>query len=171
MGCTLRAALDVLPQDARVTVCELNPIVADWCRGPLATLSGDALADARVSLLVGDVAEHVRSLAARGRGAGADAILLDLFEGPHARTDAVRDPFYGAHALARSRSALAPDGVFAIWSEAPDAAFERRLARAGFVDVAVHRPGRGGRRHAVYVARVGGGRPPGSPGGRAGRRP
>lgn len=155
MGCTLRETLDVLPADARVTVCELNPVVADWCRGPLASLCGDALADPRVDLVVGDVAEHVRTLAAQGGAARADAILLDLFEGPHAGTDAASDPFYGARALARTRSALAPEGVFAIWSEAPDAAFERRLARAGFGDVALHRPGRGGRRHAVYVARAG----------------
>ena len=42
MGYTLRAALDLLPPDARVTVVELNPDVAAWCRGPLAPLTGGA---------------------------------------------------------------------------------------------------------------------------------
>lgn len=162
MGCTLRAALDALPASARVTVCELETAVADWCRGPLAEVCGGALADPRVDVVVGDVADTVRALAERRAGARpAHAILLDLFEGPHAATDPRRDPLYGATALERTRRALAPGGVFGVWAEAPDAAFERRLGRAGFDAVAVHRPGRGGRRHAVYVARRPGDAPPG----------
>src|ERR1700751_262696 len=38
MGYTLRAALDLLPAAARVTVVELNADVAAWCRGPLSRL-------------------------------------------------------------------------------------------------------------------------------------
>jgi len=34
MGITLRGALDTLPPDAVVEVAELNPVVAEWCRGP-----------------------------------------------------------------------------------------------------------------------------------------
>jgi spermidine synthase len=82
---------------------------------------------------------------------GLDAILLDLYEGPHARTPR-RDPFYGAEAVHRTRAALAPGGVFAVWSEDPDPAFETRLRRARF-EVERLRPGRGGgRRHAVTLA-------------------
>ena len=39
MGLTLRAVLDGLPGDARVAVAELNPVVVDWCRGPLAAIN------------------------------------------------------------------------------------------------------------------------------------
>ena len=39
MGCTLRAALDHLPQSAMVEVDELNPVVLDWCHGPLKELT------------------------------------------------------------------------------------------------------------------------------------
>jgi hypothetical protein len=53
--------------------------------------------------------------------------------------------------LAATRAALAPGGVYAVWSERPDAAFERRLRTAGF-DAVRSRPGRGGLRHAVYTA-------------------
>ena len=154
MGCTLRAALDALPADARVEVCELSPAVAGWCRGPLAEVSGAALDDPRVTVIVGDVAAHVRALAAGQASPRPDAILLDLFEGPHSGTDAASDPFYGLDALARTRRALAPGGVFAIWSEDPDAGFERRLGATGFREIDLQRPGRGGRRHAVYVARA-----------------
>lgn len=155
MGCTLRVALDRLPAAAGVTVVELNEGVAGWCRGPLAPVNGSALDDPRVSVVVGDVAAHIRQLAEKPSAPRADAIVIDLFEGPHARTDAEGDPFYGAKALRATRRALGADGVFAIWSEGPDEAFERRLGRAGFGDVKLHRPGRGGRRHAVYLASAG----------------
>jgi spermidine synthase len=146
MGYTLRAALDVVPAAARVTVVELNADVAAWCRGPLATLTDGAVADARVTVVVADVADH---LAHAPRGA-YDAILFDLYEGPHAATQAADDPLYGPRALVHARDALRPGGVFAIWSEEPDSHFERRLADAGF-RVEKHRAGRGGRAHTVYL--------------------
>ena len=59
MGFTLREALDQLPPDARVVVVDLNPVVVDWCRGPLAALTGDALADRRVTVRVDDVARVI----------------------------------------------------------------------------------------------------------------
>jgi hypothetical protein len=65
----------------------------------------------------------------------------------------VNDPFYGSRALKTTAAALLSNGVFAVWGENPDAAFEKRLASAGF-SVDVQRPGRGGLRHVVYVAQV-----------------
>jgi spermidine synthase len=145
MGYTLRAALDLLPSTARVTVVELNAEVAAWCRGPLAPLSDDALADPRVELVVGDVADAI----ARAPAGGFDAIVLDLYEGPHAATQRADDRLYGDAALARAHAALAPGGVLAVWSEEADAAFERRCAAAGF-RVEKQRAG-GGRAHVVYL--------------------
>ena len=55
--------------------------------------------------------------------------MLDLYEGPHQATNRPGDPLYGARALERSRLALRPDGVLAIWSEEPDRAFELALCR------------------------------------------
>jgi spermidine synthase len=147
MGFTLRAALDALPAAARVTVAELNADVVAWCRGPLAAATDAAIADPRVEVVVGDVA---RLIAAAAPGA-FDAIVLDLYEGPNAATQDAKDPFYGTTALARSRAALAPGGVLAVWSEDPDAAFARRFGGAGF-EVTTHRSGRGGgRTHVVYL--------------------
>jgi spermidine synthase len=145
MGLTLRAALDALSPDARLLVVELHPVVVEWCRGPLAQLSAGAALDPRVRVEQGDVAEAI----ARAPAGGFDAILLDLFVGPQRPPPS--DPHYGRAALARARAALAPGGVLALWAERPDAGFARRLAAAGF-DVEVARPGRGGLRHAVYVA-------------------
>ena len=146
MGYTLRAALDVLGASVAVTVVELNADVAAWCRGPLAPLTDGALADHRVRLVLGDVAAHVASVAP----AAYDAILYDLYEGPHAATQRREDPLYGPTALRAARAALSVGGVFAVWSEEPDSAFERRLADAGFA-VEKHRAGRGGRAHVVYL--------------------
>lgn len=147
MGLTLRAALDALPADAKVTVVELNPEVARWCRGPLAEVSQNALADPRVTLQVADVAQVIGQSPPRWW----HAIVLDLYEGPHAATQSRDDPFYGSRALRSSRAALQPGGMLSVWSEDPDAAFEARLRAEGFA-VTRAGTGRGGRRHAVYLA-------------------
>jgi spermidine synthase len=147
MGCTLRAALDRLPADARVAVSELNPEILAWCRGPLAALNARATHDPRVEVAIEDVATRIAN-----NTNAFDAILLDLDEGPHAATDATLDPFYGRRALARTRDALAAPGVFAVWSAQRDERFEERLRAEGFA-VERRRPGRGGLRHAVTRAR------------------
>lgn len=150
MGFTLRAALDVLPKSARVVVAEINEAVVRWCRGPLAALTGRAVFDSRSSIALEDVAKVI---ADAGSGQQFDAIILDLYEGPRQASVAEGDPFYGREALRRTREALTPGGVFAVWSEDPDAAFEKRLRIAGF-DVERRKPGKGGPRHTVYLARV-----------------
>jgi spermidine synthase len=147
MGYTVRAALDALPAAAEVVVAELTPEVRDWCLGPLAPLTEDALRDRRVRVVIDDVARVIAS-APRGH---YGAIVLDLYEGPHAATQRADDPLYGRAALERSRAALAAEGVLAVWSEEPDEAFAKRFAAAGF-EVARHRLGRT-RTHTVYLGR------------------
>ena len=152
MGYTLRAALDSLPKSGRVVVAELNEAVIRWCRGPLAPLTNRAAQDFRSKILLADVAEVIAKAAEQP----FDAIILDLYEGPRQASMAEMaegDPFYGREALRRTREALTPGGVFAVWSEDPDAAFEKRLRIAGF-DVERRKPGKGGPRHTVYLARV-----------------
>jgi len=147
MAYTVRAALDALPASAEVVVAELTPEVEAWCRGPLAVLTDAALADPRVQVVIGDVADVI-ARAPRGQ---FDAIILDLYEGPHAATQRADDPFYSRAALTRSHGALASGGTLAVWSEEPDDAFVRRFAAAGF-DVATHRLGKT-RTHIVYLGR------------------
>jgi spermidine synthase len=150
MGLTLRATLDSLPPSARVVVAELNQTVVAWCKGPLSGLTKNAVDDSRVTITLDDVAAVILQ-ASRPSAEKFDAIIIDLYEGPHAGTDAIDDPFYGSRALKAARDALTPKGVFAIWGEAPDAAFEKRLVAAGF-EFDRQRPGRGGLRHVVYIA-------------------
>jgi hypothetical protein len=79
---------------------------------------------------------------------------------------------YGDMALELSSSALKAGGVFAVWSEDPDKALEKRLKAARF-SVNRQRPGRGGRRHVVYIARKTSGAQAGGSGktGPTGRKP
>ena len=151
MGLTLRATLDSLPANAQIIVAELNPVMVEWCRGPLAGLTKNSVDDPRVLVRIDDVAAVIAKAAEPG-AEKLDAIIIDLYEGPGSNTDPANDPFYGSRALTKTAAALSSGGVFAVWGEAPDAAFEKRLVPAGF-SVDRQRPGRGGLRHVVYVAR------------------
>ena len=151
MGFTLRAALDKLADDAEVTVAELNPVVVEWCQGPLAPLIANAARDPRVTMHIGDVTAFIANVARRKDARKLDAIVLDLFEGPQTRIKP-NDPLYGPGAVQMANAALAPGGVFAVWGEAHSPGFERSLRAAGFT-FELHRPERGGLRHCMYIAR------------------
>ena len=150
MGYTLRAALDQLPPRAVVTVVDLNRKVVDWNRGPLGPLAKFPMDDPRVRVVVDDVAHVI----VRAKPGTFDAILFDLYEGPHNTVNRDRHPLYGSEAIEHTRAALAPDGIFAVWSEESDPPFEERLKAQGFV-VTRQRSGEGGRLHIVYLAQVG----------------
>lgn len=153
MACTLRAVLDSLPATAEVVVAELNPAVLTWCRGPLAALTDGAANDPRVDVVITDVAKLVRNTASDAKAKKFDAIVFDLYKGPHYHTDKYHDPLYGSRAIDNARLALKPGGVFAVWGESYDEGFDKRLCAAGF-NVSHERPGRGGLRHVVFVARL-----------------
>jgi spermidine synthase len=152
MGYTLRAVLDCLPATAGVVVAELNPAVVEWCRGPLALLTDSAVEDPRVTVEICDVAELVHGCAQQSNEGRFEAVVFDLYKGPHYRTDKVNDPLYGSKAINNVRTCLKPEGLFTVWGESYDAGFDRRLQAAGFITRS-ERPGRGGYRHVVFVAK------------------
>ncbi len=147
LGCTLRAALDILPKTADVAVAEINPVVVEWCRGPLNCLNDEAVRDPRVQVLEADVIDVIAGL----REKPCDAIVLDLYEGPRTATQGANDRLYGTKAIRSAWNALRPGGTYAVWGEAPDVPYEKRLRSVGF-EVERRRPGRGGLRHVVYFA-------------------
>lgn len=151
MGCTLRAVLDSLPETAEVVVAELSEKIVEWCKGPLSDLTGGAVSDPRVKVDLGDVAELINK-SSKNSVRKFDAIILDLYRGPHARTDKKNDPFYGSKAIQRVYSALNPGGTFAVWGENYDDGFSKRMSSAGF-SVTCERPGKGGYRHAVFIGK------------------
>lgn len=150
MGFTLRAALDALPSAATVAVAELVPQVAEWNRGVLAHLAGAPLADPRVRLVVGDVAELLRRASA-----AYDLVLLDTDNGPEGTTHDGNEWLYSAAGLKAAHAALSPGGMLAVWSAFQSPPFTKRLVRAGF-DVSerdVRSRGSKGVRHVVWLAR------------------
>lgn len=149
MGFTLRAALKALDKDARLTVAELVPEIIDWARGPMAAMTGNCLDDKRVTLAMGDVAAMI------GGPSGAwDAILLDVDNGPDGLTRDANDRLYSMTGLAAARGALAPGGLLAVWSAAPDRIFAKRFAEAGFkveeISVRARSNGKGGH-HTTWI--------------------
>ncbi|MCQ4191595.1 spermidine synthase family protein [Methylocystis suflitae] len=150
MGFTLRAALTVLGENARIVVAELIPAVVAWARGPMAEVFGASLTDPRVSIEEDDVARLIRS----GRST-YDAILLDVDNGPEGLTREANDGLYAIEGLRAARKALRRDGVLAVWSSGPDRTFTSRLRKAGFrvdeVRVRANRQ-RGGARHIIWIA-------------------
>jgi spermidine synthase len=159
MGFTLRATLDALAgrhslrPNTEVVLAEVFPAVVDWNRGPLAHLAGRPLADPRVRVVVGDVADRLAEVGEEA--APYDVILLDVDNGPEAITLEANDRLYIPRGLGQAYRALAPGGVLAVWSANDDPRFADRLRRAGF-RVETHRVsersgGKGGR-HVIFVA-------------------
>jgi len=151
LGYTLRAALDHLPQSARVTVAELLPEIIAWNRGPLAPLAGHPLDDPRVSVICADVAALLRA----AEPACFDAVLLDTDNGPDAVMLAGNTSLYGPESLRLIRRALRPAGTLAVWSADPSPHFEHNLRSAGFQWDAQAVPARGAPNdplHTIYLA-------------------
>jgi spermidine synthase len=150
-GFTLKAALAALPSDASVTMAEIQPAVVAWNRNPLYPLAAEALKDPRVQVLEKDVVQVIRELPDT-----FDAILLDVDNGPAALSTSGNRDLYSFEGLRRAHAALRPGGCAAFWSAAPDAAFEKLLARADF-QVEVHRcralP-RSGSWHTLFIGRT-----------------
>jgi spermidine synthase len=149
MGFTLRAALDALGPEASVVVAELVPAVAAWARGPLSPLFAGSLDDPRVELRIEDVSRSIQSGPEQ-----YDAILLDVDNGPEGLTRRSNDRLYDVWGLKRTRYALRPNGILAVWSGSPDRKFKARLQRSGFAldEVRVHANGSSGRRHVLWLA-------------------
>lgn len=149
MGYTLRAVLDQLGRDAKITVAELVPEVIAWNRGPLAVLAAHPLDDPRVTVRLGDIAQVIRE-----NPAAFDVILMDVDNGPEAVLFPDNQVLYRAEGVELILSALRPGGVLGLWAADRSANFERVLE--GFpserVDVGVL--GNDGPAHTIYLVRA-----------------
>jgi spermidine synthase len=149
LGFTLRAVLDRVADDAKVTVAELVPELVGWNRTHLAELHDHSLDDPRCEVVVGDVFDHIKRSPKT-----YDVILLDVDNGPVALSSAKNQRLYSEYGVRACHQALRSGGILAVWSSGPNARFERRLASAGF-DVEVLRVAarKGSRaRHVIFMA-------------------
>ncbi len=154
-GATVRGVLEGAPSGAglAVTVAEKVTGVVDLLRGELADRAGRPLDDPRVTVVADDVFD-VMSRAP----AAWDAVLLDVDNGPHWASFRSNARLYSPAGLAVAHRALAPGGLFAVWSGYPADAFLPRLRAAGFTPTCVLLHERGRVRARAYV----GTRAPGS---------
>jgi spermidine synthase len=126
-GATVRGVLEVAAADARIVVAEKVGEVVELVRGELAHVQERPLDDPRVRVEAEDVLDVMRE------SAGAfDAILLDVDNGPQWASFRTNARLYTPAGLAVARAALAPGGLFAVWSGYPADAFLARLREAGF---------------------------------------
>ena len=135
LGFTVRTLL----ADARVrrvVVAELHAeVVRTVCRprpGPNA--GGIGLVDPRLDVVIGDV----RDLVAAQPDACADAVLLDVDNGPDSLVHAGNTAVYGDAFVAECARVLRPGGTLAVWSMA-DSPGLRATFGAHLVDVDAER--------------------------------
>jgi spermidine synthase len=150
-GFTLQAALSTLRTDATVVVAEIQSAVISWNRNPAFPFAGAALEDARVTVLQEDVREVIRV-----SQCSFDSIILDVDNGPAALSTKENHRLYDLEGLKIARGALRAKGCLAVWSAAPDTAFENVLERAGFrVEVQRCRAhAKSGGWHTVFLGRA-----------------
>lgn len=119
------------PRWGRIAVVEREGAVIDWHRtGPLAAISGEALADPRTEIVHADLLDHLH-----GPGPRYDALCLDIDNGPDWTVTEGNAGLYSPGGLAACRARLTPGGVLAVWSAQPSPAFEQALRNAGFAGV------------------------------------
>lgn len=150
-GATLRGVLEVAAEGSQIVVVEKLRTVIDVARAEAAELVGSALDDPRVELRRDDVADVIAS----AEPGSISAILLDVDNGPEWASFRSNARLYAEAALVAARRALAPGGIFAVWSGYPADAFVRTLRRAGFVPRVEPLHERGVVRARAYIGTVG----------------
>ena len=126
-GFTLRAALQVLPEDARITVAEIMPEVIAWNNNPDYPLAADVLKDPRVRLLQKDVMSLISAAKS-----SYDAIILDVDNGADALVTGGNQKLYQELGLHQVKSALTLGGKVAYWSAGSSPLFVKLMGRVGF---------------------------------------
>jgi spermidine synthase len=124
MGFTLRAALNYLPNDTEVTVCEFVPEIVDWNRSVIGSLACFPLQDNRVKIHIGDVMETLRQ-----HESTYDLILMDTDNGPEFLVRSENNAIYDGCGLTAIKRALTPTGIASFWSANASLEFEKKLSK------------------------------------------
>jgi spermidine synthase len=114
LGFTARALL-ADERVHRVMVAELHPAV----------VAANEIADPRLEVVIGDV----RDLVAAQADASADAVLLDVDNGPDSLVHPDNAGVYGDAFVAECARVLRPGGTLAVWSMADSPALRATLGR------------------------------------------
>lgn len=145
------AALLADPRVARVTVVEIEPLLVRWLRDGVVPSPTGLWDDARLAVVRADINDVVAGLP----GAGLDALLLDVDNGPDFLVHDSNARVYEAPLLEHAAAAVRPGGVVAVWSAERSPALRDVLAAAvGACDEHLVTVTRGDREleYAIYVA-------------------
>jgi spermidine synthase len=126
LGFSLRAVL-AEPRVRQVVVVELEPALVAWARRGLVVPCAGLLDDPRVEVVERDLAAWLLDAPA-GR---ADAILLDVDNGPDFLVHRSNGELYQPDALALALRALRRGGLLAVWSADRSALLHGRLSGLG----------------------------------------
>jgi spermidine synthase len=120
LGYTARAALED-PRVRSMRVVDALPEVIEWHEQRILPLADELVGDPRCQLVHGDFFAMVAEGRSFGPGAPAQAhaVLLDVDHTPRHVLHPSHAPFYTVDGLRRLAARLRPDGVFALWSDAP----------------------------------------------------
>ena len=124
LGYTAEAALATGQVDS-LEVFELVPAVIRWLEEGFVPLSESLGRDDRLRIVQGDI---FAALDAPREDGLVDAIVIDIDHSPHQPLAVPSQDFYTVDGLRRASRWLAPDGVLAVWSSAPNPAFSATLA-------------------------------------------
>jgi spermidine synthase len=150
LGYTLRAVLDSVGREARVTVVEVVPAVVEWNRGAVGHLAGHPTDDERVDVVTEDAYDVLSRSYSRW-----DAVVMDIDNGPSRLSMPSNERLYTDRGLQRIHKALRADGVAAIWSPEPQPELAESLEKRGFTVALEELPARtaaDGVTHALYLA-------------------
>jgi spermidine synthase len=124
LGYTLAAVL-ADERVGRCVVAEIEPDLVTWLRDGTVPHGPGLLADPRVEVEVGDVADVLRSAQQE-----YDVVLLDVDNGPGYLVHDGNADLYSAPLLAAARDALRGAGALVVWSAAEAPQLERAMRRA-----------------------------------------
>jgi spermidine synthase len=131
----------------QVVVVEVEAAVIEWAGTHLREVTGAALEDPRVTVVLGDVVDVLEEL-----GGLFDAVCVDVDNGPGWLVHSGNAALYDDRGVERLGQLLRPDGRLAVWAAAPDSAFEDRLRRHFAVVRTVHTAVARGPDDVVYLA-------------------
>jgi spermidine synthase len=132
----------------RIDVVEIEDAVVRWHRSHLAGLTGEALADPRVAVIVADLADHLGH-----RVATYDVVCVDVDNGPTWTVTENNAALYDDRGTQAMLDTLRPGGVLAVWSAMPVPDYEQRFRNLGCDVVLRTIDVRRGEPDVIYLAR------------------
>jgi spermidine synthase len=105
-----------------IVVVEIEQRLVEWHATHLAGITGDAMTDPRVEVVVSDLRRHLAAESNR-----YDVLCLDVDNGPDWTVTEDNAGLYGPDGVALMLDTLAPRGVLAVWSANTSPGYELLL--------------------------------------------